>query len=166
MEKYHSKTIQIPVINQDGEPLGIIKKILINFDKGKVIGFIIGRNKIISPIDIMTWEDYIKINNKDDIVSETEIIEVKTYIKDKRKIIGSKVITEKGKLLGKVIDYTINSNFYSLEKLIVKKTFLKFIKFNKQIIPANEIIEIKKNKIIVKEDTKDIKVGIMQTVAN
>ena len=64
-----------------------------------------------------------------------------------KKIIGNKVVTQSGQSLGRVVDFEIDTSNQSINKYYVH-SFLK----ESLIINVSQVIEIKKDKIIV-EDT-------------
>ncbi|MFH0805594.1 MAG: PRC-barrel domain-containing protein [Patescibacteria group bacterium] len=64
-----------------------------------------------------------------------------------KKIIGNKVVTQSGQSLGRVVDFEIDTSNQSISKYYVH-SFLK----ESLIINVSQVIEIKKDKIIV-EDT-------------
>ncbi len=160
MEKYKTNIIGTEITTTENKTVGKVAKILINLDTGKVIGLLIKRRKLISTIDIINWKNTIKINDADDIITPDEVIEIKKVLKDKRKLIGSKVVTKAGKYIGIVVDYSINTDFYKLTSLVVAKKIF-FIKWHKRIIPATEILEIKRNKIIIKSRLKSEKIPVL-----
>jgi len=68
-----------------------------------------------------------------------------------REIINNKVINRSGCYLGRVIDFDVNTSTQSIQKYYVQGNVLGFFK-EQLIIDVSQVIEIKKNKIIV-EDT-------------
>lgn len=67
-----------------------------------------------------------------------------------KKIIGNKVFSRSGFCLGKVVDFEINISGQNIVKYYVSGDFFNLIK-EPLIISANQIIEIKENRIIVED---------------
>jgi len=159
MEKYYKKIIGTLVVASHGEIVGLVSDIILDPDTGKIIAFNVmpGINKIIVPMDILNWGIKITVNDKEDIIDMEEVINVNTIYKKKIRIMGQKVYTKSGEYMGKVLDYAVNE--YSLSSLTIGSTFLYLFFWNKKIITKKNIIEIKKNKIIIKDPIKPIKIG-------
>jgi len=67
-----------------------------------------------------------------------------------KNIINNKVVTQSGQLLGKVIDFEINTLNQNIIKYYVQRDLIGFLK-KPLIINANQVIEIKKDKLIVED---------------
>lgn len=67
-----------------------------------------------------------------------------------KEIINNKVINRSGCYLGRVIDFDINNLTQSIQKYYVQGNVLGFFK-DQLIIDASQVVEIKKNKIIVED---------------
>lgn len=153
MEKYYSQLIGTPIITDAGQTAGHLCDLVFNPDNGKVIGFIVAPNgqKVISPMDILQLEKKIYIHDVEDILHTEDIHQVAQILNKRIRIYKSKVVTQKGLYLGHVIDFAIHDKFFILTKIMVAKKILKIFYFDKKIISSNDIIEIKKDKIIVKD---------------
>jgi uncharacterized protein YrrD len=71
------------------------------------------------------------------------------FIKAK-KIIGNKAITQSGHSLGKIIDFEIDIGGQNIVKYYTSGGFLNLLK-GPLVINANQVIEIKKDRIIVED---------------
>ena len=72
-------------------------------------------------------------------------------------LIGLKVETKKGSKLGKVSDYTVTDDNFSVQQIIVKRPLIKSFVDPELTIPRKEIVEITDYKIIVKDEEKVIR---------
>ena len=72
-------------------------------------------------------------------------------------VVGLKVETKKGSKLGKVTDFTVTSDNFSVQQIIVKRPAIKSFLDPELIIPRAEIVEITDYKIIVRDEEKVIK---------
>jgi uncharacterized protein YrrD len=157
MEKYYSQTIGTAVIDENNNYLGKINDVVINADNGKIVGFFTASKKVISPIDIIEWEDNIIIGGNNDIMEIDEMQHFKETLRKNVPIYRNKVYTKDGTYLGKVLDYGIHSKFYSLTCIIVAKSVLNIIHWDKKLISSRDIIKIKKKRITVKDLVKPIR---------
>lgn len=67
-----------------------------------------------------------------------------------KKIINSKVITQSGQHLGKVVDFNVEAASQKISQYYVSGEFLAFLK-EPLIIEARQVIEIRENEIIVED---------------
>ncbi|MBU1446460.1 PRC-barrel domain-containing protein, partial [Patescibacteria group bacterium] len=152
MEKPYSKIIGLPIIIEGAGKVGRITDILINTKNGKVEAFFTntGKMKIIIPMDILYFGIGLIIGDFDDIIDAEDIINIQEILKSDIGILKSKVETVKGEYLGHVQDYYINTQAYGMTKIVVHKSFFGLLKTPDLLISARDIVEIKKNLIIVK----------------
>ncbi len=167
MEKYLSHIIGTPVRDETGREIGRVLDLCLNPDTGKVAGFLLapaGQNAV-SPIDVLEWDNSLHVHSREDIVSLEEIHQIKKIQEEGIKIYRNKVYTKDGTFLGKVVNYAVNTHFLTLTKILVFKTFLGFIRHGRLVINSKDILEIKKDGIIVRNleapvSVKKLKPGI------
>lgn len=142
----------MPVVAENGQILSRILDLCLNTDNGKVVGFLMAPSgqTVVAPIDVIEWDNSLMIHDQDDIIPSVEIHQVADVSERNIRILGNKVITKDGTYLGKVTNYAVHSKFLTLTKIIVSKSFLGIIRFSRLIIGSKDIIEIKKDAIIVK----------------
>ena len=73
-------------------------------------------------------------------------------------LIGLKVVTAKGKKIGKVVDYTLDSNTFMIYQIIVQRPFMKSFIDPQLTINRSQITEIDDYKITIKHDKQQVKV--------
>ena len=67
-----------------------------------------------------------------------------------KNIINNKAVTQSGQILGRVIDFEIDTLSQSIVKYHIQGDLIGFLK-KPLIINADQVIEIKKNKLIVED---------------
>jgi uncharacterized protein YrrD len=155
VEKFYTKILGTLVFDENGSrPLTSIKNAVVDPSTGKLCAFEVshGKNKIIASIDVLKWDRFIKVHNIDSIIDADDVLLVDRVLKENIKIYKNKVVTKNGDYLGRVFDFTLDSNDFVLKNIYVAKDFWGMIKYDKRIINKKNIIEILKDKIIVKED--------------
>jgi sporulation protein YlmC with PRC-barrel domain len=160
MQKLFSHLLGTEIINsQNGKRIARLNDLIIDPENGKILAIVINPNKnlIISVLDIVKWGKSININDPHSIIDGFEILKVKKIEEDEIKVLNSTVKTEDGKTIGNVQDYYIETDIGNLSKIITSKKFL-FINFDERIIDIKDIVEIKKDLIIIKDDFKTIKI--------
>jgi len=164
MEKYYRQTIGSPVITRLGEVLTRVTDIILDTEKGKIVGFAVaaGRTKVVAPIDIVNWNQSITIGDSGDIIEVEDVIHIQKTLEKGVTIVKKRVFTKSGDYIGKVLDYGMNNKYFELTCIIVAKNFLGIVYWDKKIISAKDIIEIKKDRIVVKDLVTPLKMKKFQ----
>ena len=160
---YASKLIGAPILSmQASGPIGAIAGIIIDPDSLKILAFYIsgGIVKNANILDVKSIREYSRygcvIDSADELAEKDDIIKVSKVIDLNFSLNGLKVETKKGTKLGKVIDYTVTSDDFTLQQIIVKRPLVKSFLDPELIIPRSEITEVTDYKIIVKDEEKTI----------
>lgn len=148
--RLYSETIGMPVITPyHNRAIGYIRDILVDPESGGIIGFLFSRRHLITPIDVVSWNEGIVINEETNITEVHDVLRAKTFLQNPIPIMGQKVFTEEKEYLGRVYDMSFEGTLFSLYQIFVGKGFL-FIRFGTHIIPRTNIVEITKKGIIVR----------------
>lgn len=160
MERYYSQAIKTGIVSTGGEIVARTLEVVVDPETGKIAGFLLAPKgkKVISPSDVIFWDQHIIIHDAHDILDTGEILKVKEILSKNIPIIKNKVYTQNKLFLGNVLDFVINPKLFTLTKIIVAKNFLKFFLYDEKIISYQNIIEIKKDGIIVKDPTATVKI--------
>ena len=97
------------------------------------------------------------IDSIDELVTEDDVIKIRDVIALNFDLVGLKVETKHGSRLGKILDYTVTSDNFSVQQLVVKRPIRKSFLDPELIIPRSEIVEITDYKVIVKDEEKTIR---------
>lgn len=152
MDRYYSQIIGTPVMTKTGENSGKVFEIVFHTDTGKIAGFLLSPlgKKVVIPLDVIGWNHSLLIHDNDDIFDIEDIHQVMMSLKKNIWILKNRVITKEGFYLGKVINYAVHDKFFVLTKIVIAKSFLGIFRYDKKIISHCDIIEIRKDAIIVK----------------
>ncbi|MBR2766692.1 PRC-barrel domain-containing protein [Candidatus Saccharibacteria bacterium] len=161
----NSRLLGAPVLSvQAGGPIGRIVDAIIDPDNLSVIAFHIDGppiNKQQNILDVRSVREYSSygfvIDDIDELVSPDDVIRINNILKLNFNLLSLKVETKKGSKLGKVQDFTLTSEDFIIQQIIVKRPMIKSLNDPELTIPRNEIVEITDYKIIVKEEEKTIK---------
>ncbi|MBD3330468.1 hypothetical protein GF354_02965 [Candidatus Peregrinibacteria bacterium] len=153
------------VLPEHRRPLTTVKDVVIDTERGKIVAFVTdkARNFVLSPIDIRSWTNFITINDKDAVIEGKDILRVAEIQKQGLGLMHKKVFTKNDEFLGKVYDFEFSTKTFEILSILCIKTFLGLISTQSRIIPKNQIIEITKEKIIVKENLKTVKEKASET---
>lgn len=149
---------------QSSGPIGFVAEPIIDPDSLKIIAFRLSGplvNNAENILDAKSIREYSKlgmvIDSSDELVSSADVIHIDKILKLNFSLIGLKVETKKGTKLGKVIDYTVTDDNFTVKQLIVKRPLIKSFSDSELTIPRTEIVEITDYKIIVKDEEKVIR---------
>jgi uncharacterized protein YrrD len=105
------------------------------------------------------------IDSSDELLGLDDVIKIKELYELGFKLIGMNVIDEHKKKLGKVDNYTLETNSFVIEQLNVKHGILRGLTDTSLLIHRSQITEINDDAIIVKSTAKKIKAEpIMEAV--
>ena len=95
------------------------------------------------PSVIIDYED--KLSDKEDLIRQKDLIE------SKFDLLGAKVYTQSGKKIGRVKDLSIDYQDFYVLKLHIKARAMQRVLNERLLIDRTDILEIKKDRIIVKD---------------
>ena len=150
------------ILFQEQALVGEVNDYLIDHEKGMLLGVFLQ-----SPLDkklkvIPTSEfkgigdNHILVSDLNSLTDLDDFIRGAEVIKTDAKIILENAVTEMGSKLGKVSDATFDLIGYKLARIYVRPRLgMRFAK--ELIIPAEKIIEIKKNTIVIADEAVTVK---------
>ena len=162
--------MNLPILSvQDSGPIGSVATTIVDPDSLKIIAFRTygavsseGGNIL----DARSVREYSKlglvIDSADELILDTDVVKIKKVLELNFDLLGLKVETKKGTKLGKVIDFTVTDDNFSVQQLIVKRPTIKSFLDPELTIPRAEIVEVTDYKIIVKDEEKTIKERAMK----
>lgn len=149
--RYLSQTFGMPIISSHGNyRVGRIRDILVDHETGNIAAFMLAHHGVVLPQDVLVWKDYLLIHDETHISPLEDIVRVKAVFDRHIPIFGKRVVTEGGLYVGHVYDLEFNPELFCLKNLHTAKIFFIF-KFQERIIPAKQIIQVKKKAIIIKD---------------
>ena len=160
---YASKLLGAPVLSmQATSSIGQISAFVIDPDSLKIIAFfvsgpLIKNTNILVAKSIREYSKYgCVIDSIDELAEKDDIVKVSKIIDLNFNLNGLRVETKKGTKLGKVIDFTVTPDDFTVQQIIVKRPLVKSFLDPELTIPRSEIVEVTDYKIIVKNEEKTI----------
>lgn len=162
---YHSRLVGTTVYSvQSGGPIGQINSVIVDPNNLQIIAFqltgpLVNRNSnILDVTSVREYSNYgIVIDTPDELVSPSDVIKIEQILSLNFELLSLKVETKKGSKLGQVIDFTIDSDSFLVQQIIVKRPVIKRFVDPELVISRKEIVEITDYKIIVKDEEKTLK---------
>lgn len=161
----NSKLIGAPVLSvQTGNPVGHIASSIVDPDGLKIIAFrlegpLVDRTYDI--LDVSSIREYSNfgfvIDNVDELVAASDVIRIQNILELNFDLLSLKVETKKGTKLGHIIDFTVTSEDFILQQIIVKRPAIKALVDPELTISRQEIVEITDYKVIVRDEENIIK---------
>lgn len=161
-----SKLINFPVLSlQVGGAIAKTEFAVIDPDDLKIIAFLVGGplvdNETGDVLDVRSIRELSKVgmivDSADELASRDDIVKIKDVLELNFSLIGLKVKTKKGHKLGKVIDYSVNSDNLMVQQLIVQRPAIKSLLDPELVIGRSQIVEVNDYEIIVKDEEAKIK---------
>ena len=161
----NSRLIGAAVLSvQAGGTVGRITGAVVDPNDLKTIAFfvegpVISRQQNI--LDVRSVREYSNfgfvIDDVDELVGADDVIKISEILKLNFNLVGLKVETKKGSRLGKVMDFTVTSEDFIVQQIIVKRPKVKSFLDPELTISRKEIVEVNDYKIIVKDEEKVLK---------
>ena len=162
---YNSKIIGTPVLSvQESGPLGQISAAIVDPDNLKVIAF-----RLVGPgvepnrnlLAIQSIREYstfgVIIDSEDELIAPSDVIKIEKVLSLNFNLLNLKVETKKGTKLGQITDFTIDSDSFIVQQIIVKRPLVKRFIDPELTISRKEIVEVTDYKIIIKDEEKTLK---------
>lgn len=96
------------------------------------------------------------IDSNDELVGPTDVIAIKKIRELSFRLNGMSVIDETKRKLGKVEDFSVDTDSFIIQQLHIKRGLLKSLSETELLIHRSQIIEINDNNIIVKTTAKKL----------
>ncbi|MBR0242405.1 PRC-barrel domain-containing protein [Candidatus Saccharibacteria bacterium] len=160
---YASKLLGAPVLSmQATSQVATIATPIVDPDSLKIVAFFVSGPlvKNTNILDAKSIREYSKygcvIDSIDELAEKDDIVKVSKIIDLNFNLNGLRVETKKGTKLGKVIDFTVTPDDFTVQQIIVKRPLVKSFLDPELTIPRSEIVEVTDYKIIVKNEEKTI----------
>ena len=162
---YSNRLINTPVLSvQTGAPVGFVSEPIIDPNTLKIIAFKLTGPLVTSDayiLDTKSIREYsdlgMVIDSADDLVSDDDVIKISKVLSLNFNLINLKVETKKGSKLGKLINYTLTDNDFTIQQIIVKRPPIKAFLDPELTISRKEIVEVTDYKVVVKDEEKTLK---------
>ena len=167
-----SRLINVPVMSlQTGAKLAHTEKPIINPGNLAIIAYeVSGPLLSESPSFVRTADirEYGRIgmiiNSNDELCGLSDVIEIKRLYDINFMLIGLSVIDQHKRKLGKVEDYTLDTENFAIQQINVKRNLLQSFNDTGFLINRSQIIEINDTSIIVSSPTADNKKPVMEAM--
>lgn len=135
----------------DHQVQGRVADLLIDPDRGKIMALFVSGPFSTQPLilqtqDIVSWGNRIHIREPEALVPAPEIVRLQPLMDDRRPLVGQRMRTKSGIVLGKCVDVQFRTDTFDVEWLFPRRFFRKGL-----ALPASDILEITEEAIIVKD---------------
>lgn len=160
---YESSLIGTPILSlQASGPIGRVSSVIIDPNGLKIIAFRIdGPHPSANLLEVSSVREHsslgMVIDSIDELVGRDDVVRLQQVLDLNFDLLTLKVESKKGTKLGHIIDYTVTSEDYTVQQLIVKRPALKALMDPELTIPRSEIIEVTDYKVIVRDEEKTIR---------
>jgi len=163
-----SKVASMPVLSLHvGGPVAEIREAVIDPEDLRVIAYTLDGPVIKNDPevgDILDTQDIREVSNSGLIVDSTDrfttredVIRFDKVMELGFHLVGLKVVTQDGKKLGKIVDYTLDSGTFMIYQLIVQRPFMSSLIDPELTINRSQIIEVDDYKVTIKHEKAEVK---------
>ena len=157
-----SRLIDAPVMGlQTGGELARTKKAVIDPRTLEIVAYELTGSlldthpSVLRIVDVREFSEIgLIVDSSDEFVSPSDIIKLDEIFELNFTLIGMSVIDEKGRKLGKVDSYTIETGGFLIQQLGVKRPLLKSFNDTQLLIHRTQISEINNTAIVVNSEIK------------
>jgi len=132
----------------------------------KVIGYTLGgpliRDGVGGILDVNSVREFAArgmiVDSADEFINREDVVRIDKVMSLNFKLVGLKVVTKKGQNLGKVVDYTLDTDSFMVYQLIVRRPTLKSLLDPELTINRSQIVEVDDYKVVVKHEKEKVEV--------
>lgn len=142
---------------QTGTRLGGVDEAIVDPHRLKVVAYYVDGPLLDEHPSIIRIEDIREIgdvgfiiDSNDDISAPSDIIRLQAIIDLRFSLDGIKVVDERKRTLGRVLDYNMDSISFDIEQLRVRPPLIRMLGVSELLIHRDQIVKITNDRIIVK----------------
>jgi len=165
-----TRLLNTPVMSlQTGGRLASTQKPIINPSNLKIVAFEV-EGQLLSERPALLRVDDIRemgrvgmiVNSNDEFIGVHDVIKIEKLYELGFPLVGMVVIDENRRRLGKVEDYTVDTDSFVIQQLNIHRGFFKGLTDTGLLISRHQIIEINDNEIVVKSGAQKSISPVMQ----
>lgn len=138
---------------------------IIDPDKLKVVAFYVdgpevGREagNILQSKDVREYSSIgMIVDSSDEFINEDDVVALQKIIEIGFSLEGKTVETRKGTRLGRVTGYTVDSEGFIIQQLVVRRPLLKSFVDPELLISRSEIVKVTDDKVVVRDEESKIR---------
>ncbi len=165
-----SRLLHAPVMSlQTGTQLARIERPLIDPANLKIIAYEVSgpllseRPSFVRTADVREYGRLgLIINGNDELCGLDDVIQIKKLHGIGFPLVGIPVIDDRKRKLGRVEDYTLETDSFVIQQITVRRGLLQSFNDTGLLISRNQIIEINNNAIVVKAPTEKVSQPVME----
>lgn len=156
-----SRLADLGVISlQTGEVIATAEDLLVDRDELELVAFrceTTGRRpapRVLLYRDLRQLAvDCLIVDSDDELSEANDIVRVQRLLEENFHPVGTAVVTDTGRRLGKVEDFTINTESGRTQKIYVRRSLWRSWIGSSLIIDRNQIIDVARDRIVVRDAT-------------
>ena len=151
---------ELPVISlQTGETVAMVRQPLIDTATLEISGYICRTANHPAPLvlpvrDIREHaQDCLIIDAEEELAEPNELVRLRPLVEHNFTPIGKAAVTDLGRKLGRVEDFTINLETNRIQKLYIKQSILQSWLGSSLIVDRTQIVDVSLKQIVVRDTT-------------
>jgi len=159
-----SRLINVPVMSlQTGTKLAVTKFPIVDPSNLKIMAYEVDGQMLNEHPSFIRIADVRElstvgmiIDSNDEFIGKKDVISIQKLYELGFNLIGMKVIDESKHKLGKVKDYSLETNSFVIQQLNIKPSVIKSLADTELLVHRSQIVEINNQNIIVKTTAKKL----------
>lgn len=160
MYAHASQLINLPIVSlQTGEPIAWVRHPVISLDNLETVAFYCVAPPQKTPLLLLGADirqiasDCLVVDNEEALTDPSDIVRLEMMTKSSFSPLGKTVVSDIGRKLGTVEDYTINMETNRIQQLHVRQSWLRSFFGANLLIDRTQIIDINPKNIVVHDAT-------------
>lgn len=157
-----SRLKNLPVMSlQTGGELAQTKQAIIDPRNLKIVAYQVEGPLLVDTNNYLRVEDSRElsdigfiVDSQDDFVDAEDVIKLREIIELGFKLDGIKVIDERQRPIGKVIDYTLDVGNFVIQQLTLKRPLIKRLNDTELLIHRSQITDVTNDTIVIHSETE------------
>lgn len=153
--------IDVPIMSlQTGTELARTTGAIIDPRNMKIVAFYVAGQQledtpsVLHPSDIRELSDIgMIVDNSERIMGTEGLVRLQAVIDLNFQLVGKKVIDEQGNKLGKVMDYIVEPDDFTIQQLNIQQSILQSLGTATSVIRRTQIVAVREKVIVVKSPT-------------
>lgn len=112
-----------------------------------------GKTRVVTTTDVIEYgPGMVVVKNQTAIISPDEVAGLPQLLKSRHRVMGERVETQSGKLIGRVEDVLFETTDSSLQKFYIKPTLLGMVTRPDVIIGIDKVVRIEPRRLVVSDE--------------
>jgi sporulation protein YlmC with PRC-barrel domain len=155
-----SQLSSLPVVSlQTGETVAAVQRPLINAGNLNILAYYCLTPRQDQPLVLLVQDirehavDCLIIDSDEELTEASELVRLQAVLEQNFSPLGKTAVTDLGRRMGRVEDYTINLDTDRIQKLYIKQSIFRSWQGSSLIVDRTQIVDITPRQIVIRDTT-------------